>query len=110
MQISIATLSGERTPGAGPTPQPGAAPGNLWTAVAACAGMDPDIFHPHGKGNALYIRARAVCARCPVRAQCLAEALAVEVSRTGEYRHGMWGGLTPDERASLYRRSRWRAS
>ncbi|MEV5537439.1 WhiB family transcriptional regulator [Saccharopolyspora shandongensis] len=38
---------------------------------------------------------RAVCAECPVREQCLADALAA-----GEP-WGIWGGLDTDERATL---------
>lgn len=43
--------------------------------------------------SAMQTAARA-CRRCPVRAACLAYAMAA-----GE-RHGVWGGLTPDERRS----------
>lgn len=39
-------------------------------------------------------QAKAICATCPVRAECLAVAVAA-----GE-RHGVWGGLTSDERRS----------
>ena len=43
--------------------------------------------------------AKAVCASCPVRAECLAEALA-------RIPYGIAGGLTEQERAALRRRSR----
>lgn len=43
----------------------------------------------------LFDRALQVCGRCPVRSGCLDQAL-----RTGE-RLGVWGGLTPDQRAEL---------
>ena len=36
--------------------------------------------------------AKAVCVRCPVRAQCLDYAVALGI------RHGVWGGTTPEER------------
>ena len=42
-----------------------------------------------------YRKAVAVCGRCPMRASCLAQAL-----QTGE-RLGVWGGLTPEQRAEL---------
>jgi WhiB family redox-sensing transcriptional regulator len=42
--------------------------------------------------------AKAVCAACPVRRECLAFALRTEQV------HGIWGGTTPDERA-IARRS-----
>lgn len=41
--------------------------------------------------------AKAVCRGCPVRSECLAYALAARE------RAGVWGGLTPDERAEQLR-------
>jgi WhiB family redox-sensing transcriptional regulator len=46
--------------------------------------------------------AKAVCASCPVREQCLDFALRLKVA------HGVWGGLSERERRSL-RRERNRA-
>ena len=43
----------------------------------------------------LFDRAVAVCGRCEMRSDCLAEAL-----QSGE-RLGVWGGLTPEQRAAL---------
>ena len=43
-------------------------------------------------------KAKAVCMRCPVRAECLDYA----VSRPEKY--GLWGGLNDDERAAERRR------
>lgn len=40
-------------------------------------------------------RAKAVCAACPVRLQCLEQAV-----ESGE-RFGIWGGLTDTERSGL---------
>jgi WhiB family redox-sensing transcriptional regulator len=67
-----------------------------WDDHAACDGMDPDVFFPvvPRGGGGLYAEARAVCETCPCRADCLNMALALE---TGE-RHGMWGGMSPNER------------
>jgi WhiB family redox-sensing transcriptional regulator len=45
-------------------------------------------------------RAKAVCARCPVAAQCLDYALA-----TGQ-QHGVWGGTSEEERKAMRRRLR----
>jgi WhiB family redox-sensing transcriptional regulator len=42
-------------------------------------------------------RAKAVCAACPVREQCLAHAVAYDE------RYGIWGGLNQDERRHLRR-------
>ena len=40
-------------------------------------------------------RAKAVCATCPVRVECLQHAVAVDE------RYGIWGGLNQDERRSI---------
>jgi WhiB family redox-sensing transcriptional regulator len=50
-------------------------------------------------------KARRICARCLVRAQCLDYVL------TAGEKHGIWGGgLDPDEQANLKRRLRRRVS
>ena len=43
----------------------------------------------------MFDRAVEICARCEMRADCLARAL-----QSGE-RLGVWGGLTPEQRAAL---------
>lgn len=66
-----------------------------WTQDAACRGTEPDLFFPvGGSGPALEQaqEAKAVCNRCPVTAQCLAWAQAEG------FGHGIWGGLTEEER------------
>jgi hypothetical protein len=42
--------------------------------------------------------ARAICSRCRVRAECLDEALRLEI---GPWRFGVRAGLTPGERRAL---------
>lgn len=78
-----------------------------WPDEAACGQVkDPDLFHgpdiePREPLNRQFEReyaAKQVCAGCPVRAECLAWALA-----TGEP-YGVWGGLDPRERQKLRRR------
>jgi WhiB family transcriptional regulator, redox-sensing transcriptional regulator len=69
-----------------------------WTDWAACRGVDPELFYPVSvAGPALeqVDRAKEVCARCSVTADCLAWAL-----RAGEPA-GIWGGTTPEERRYL---------
>lgn len=68
-----------------------------WRERAACKGLDPNLWVPNtrGEGQPLYEPARAVCTTCPVRQPCLDYALA------NHEEHGMWGGLTPTERAEL---------
>lgn len=71
-----------------------------WRDRAACRTTDPDLHFPvgdTGPAAAQIIDAKAVCARCPVRAECLRWALA-----TGQ-NHGVWGGKTEDERRAIVR-------
>ena len=65
-----------------------------WRDRAACRDSDPEIFFPRPGGTGAR-RAKAVCARCPVTAECLAHA-----ARTPE-RHGVWGGLAERERYGM---------
>ncbi len=69
----------------------------IWQAEAACRGVGADaFFHPEGEGRsdraAREDAAKAVCAACPVLAQCLEHALRVAEP------YGVWGGLTERER------------
>jgi WhiB family redox-sensing transcriptional regulator len=66
-----------------------------WTARAGCRNADPDALFVQG---AAQNRAKAVCFGCPVRAECLADALDNRVE------FGVWGGLTERERRALLRR------
>ncbi len=66
-----------------------------WTIAAACRGMDPDELFVQG---AAQNRAKTVCAACPVRTECLADALDNRVE------FGVWGGMTERERRALLRK------
>jgi WhiB family redox-sensing transcriptional regulator len=49
-----------------------------WGARAACRSADPELFFPvseTGPSTAQITEAKAVCARCEVRGECLAFAL-----------------------------------
>jgi hypothetical protein len=73
---------------------PGVAPDlpATWPQRAICAGEDPSIFFPaHGDPG---IRARNVCANCPVHMDCLEYAIAAD-------KWGIWGGLDRDQRREL---------
>jgi WhiB family redox-sensing transcriptional regulator len=72
-----------------------------WQQDAACVHhREVDFFPARGES----VRdAKAVCACCPVRVQCLDFALRLKVA------HGVWGGLSERERRSL-RRERHRAT
>jgi WhiB family transcriptional regulator, redox-sensing transcriptional regulator len=66
-----------------------------WRSLAACQSADPDLFFPissSGASLAQVARAKAICAGCQVRRECLAFAL-----RTHQV-HGVWGGLSEQER------------
>ena len=78
-----------------------------WTAQAACRGQPNTLFFPdrepteHSKDQRPYRRGLAVCATCPVIAEC------------AEYgagqKFGIWGGTTPAMReAERRRRSKMR--
>jgi WhiB family transcriptional regulator, redox-sensing transcriptional regulator len=71
-----------------------------WQLHALCRGMDSSwFFHPDAeRGPRREQReadAKAICARCPVIADCRAHALQVQEP------YGIWGGLTEHERAGL---------
>lgn len=66
-----------------------------WTARAACKGSNPDELFVQG---AAQNRAKVVCMGCPVRTECLADALDNRVE------FGVWGGMTERERRALLRR------
>lgn len=66
-----------------------------WWERAACRDLARDVFFPGENETHQYVEARRICAGCPVRDECLDDALA-----TGE-RFGMRGGLTPREREQL---------
>jgi WhiB family redox-sensing transcriptional regulator len=75
-----------------------------WQTQAACRGADANLFFapPHQESKeeriAREAQAKAVCARCPVREQCLSFAL---VTREP---HGIWGGFNESERRQLLQR------
>jgi len=74
-----------------------------WQFAAACRGEDvaaffaPNYFEKRAEKDAREARAKAICARCPVRDPCLAYALRIREP------HGVWGGLNEMERRALLR-------
>lgn len=83
-------------------------PADGWQDRAFCAYLvarpDTDVtvrlWYPGPGQRSNYNLARRICHQCPVRVECLQYALATEVEY---FRHGMWGGLTADERSTLVR-------
>lgn len=83
-----------------------------WTAAAACTGMT-ELFFPAWGGEdrrqlpahvvAQVAEATAICAGCPVRPECLDDAV-----KRGE-QHGVWGGrLFTSSTAGRLRKARKR--
>ena len=66
-----------------------------WTTRAACKGTDPDELFVQG---AAQNRAKLICRGCPVRTECLADALDNGIE------FGVWGGMTERERTALLNR------
>ena len=72
-----------------------------WQTMAACHGEMGSVFYPPMRTERKAVRlareqrAKAVCAGCPVRQECLDTAL------TQNERYGIWGGLTDVERRRL---------
>ena len=67
---------------------------NEWTSSALCADDPPDALFVEGAAQR---RVRMRCTGCPVRLQCLAEALQWQND------FGVWGGLTERERRAVRR-------
>lgn len=80
---------------------------DAWVALALCG---DEVAHavtgerfivnmfPQPSDEVGISQAKKLCALCPVREACLDKAIS-----NGE-QHGIWGGLTPEERTSLRRK------
>ena len=66
-----------------------------WATAATCQQGAPDDLFVRG---AEQHKAKVVCATCPVRTECLAEALDNKIE------WGVWGGLTERERRAILRK------
>lgn len=74
-----------------------------WRDRAACRTADPELFFPTANApgaaaQARHRQAKAVCAQCPVVADCLSWAM------TEGLDYGVFGAMTADERRALRRR------
>ncbi|WOQ17609.1 WhiB family transcriptional regulator [Raineyella sp. W15-4] len=67
--------------------------GEDWAVHANCGGRFDELFAE----GAAQRKARGICMGCPVRVECLAEALDNRIN------WGMWGGLTERERRKILR-------
>lgn len=66
-----------------------------WASQALCRETRPDELFVRG---AAQNRAKQLCAGCPVRTECLAEALDNAIE------WGVWGGMTERERRAVLRK------
>jgi len=73
-----------------------AAGGAEWTTRAVCATQDPDLLFVTGAAQR---EAAKLCRGCPVKLECLADALDNKVE------FGVWGGLTERQRRALLKRN-----
>jgi len=80
-----------------------------WQFDAACRGEDaslffaPNYFEKRSEKDGREAKAKAICGRCPVLADCLDYALRVRET------HGIWGGHNEFERRQLLRQRALRA-
>lgn len=78
-----------------------------WFSFAACKDTaDVTVFFPDGRehdNRRKEREAKAICAACIVRDECLTFAL-----ETGQ-RFGIWGGTTQEQRKQIWRQRRWRS-
>ena len=65
-----------------------------WTLAAKCIGTEDILFAEGSEQKSV----RVFCQNCPVKRECLAEALDARME------WGIWGGMTERERRTLLRR------
>lgn len=68
-----------------------------WRNHAECLYVYPDVFYPHKYDHSSCREAKSICARCPVKTECLTAAFEIDEP------FGIWGGLTPRERDAMRR-------
>jgi WhiB family redox-sensing transcriptional regulator len=74
---------------------------NSWQVKAACRGPQAAVFFPPPQFERKdekadrEVRAKAICATCAVKKECLEYAVAIREP------HGIWGGLNETERKHL---------
>ena len=77
------------------------APATAWQQQGLCRTVDATVFFPPAhfehkpEREAREAKAKAICAGCPVRAECLEWALATREP------HGVWGGYSEIERRQI---------
>ena len=71
-----------------------------WMEKGSCLGMDTDLFFPEKGDNIAVEEAKAICNKCEVKQTCLNWAM------TNEIWHGVWGGLSGNQRYMMAKKSR----
>lgn len=69
---------------------------HTWRTNAACLGADPEMFTPLGRGLPAVDGFR-MCRDCPVRTDCLEEALEIDSGDDC----GVWGGTSGKSRREI---------
>lgn len=82
-----------------------------WHQRALCNTGDASllpVFFGHGRQDWDGRRAKAICAHCEVRPECLADALDADETAfiNNSASLGVWGGLTHAERSELIRQQK----
>lgn len=72
-----------------------------WMDEAACRDSELEFVLYNPVGHHTVARLKAVCANCPVKAQCLEYAL----EQPSSMAYGVYGGTTPAERRALVKTS-----
>lgn len=70
--------------------------GTDWALRAVCSGDDPDALFVSGAAQR---DAARICQACPVRLECLADALDNQIE------YGVWGGMTERQRRAVLKKS-----
>jgi WhiB family redox-sensing transcriptional regulator len=96
----MATVHQLRHPANGAAALGAEEPSARWRDRARCRGLDLSLFFPENEEGADAESAKEVCAACPVREECLQDAMAAKEA------YGVWGGTTPRDRRRMLRRSR----
>lgn len=75
-----------------------------WKKRGYCRTMDPEVFFAQGRGNLGAIQqAKEICkTKCPVIMKCREYALDNNID------HGVWGGLSTNQRTKMRRRRKQR--
>lgn len=68
---------------------------------APCTLFGDDVFFPETANRSTVARAAAICKLCPHSQECLEAAMLMERGLHRSYRHGVWGGLSPNGRHKL---------